>query len=199
MPIELWCDLDQLVESERRGRGARGRRDERHVAEEREADAHRADQQVLPGGLEGAVVAVEVDERSARECRGLDAHPQQSQVPAERDQGHRREEEQQAPDEDRFGFVAEQEALFEVATCVDGLAPQVAHGVGRGRQEQGTHHAEEEQSQGIHAEPGSRLRSRRLERQQTDEQDVADRGPQQPRLAERTGSRGKGEAGGECR
>ena len=61
--------------SPRRARGGDG---EEEVAQQRQGDADRADQQVLPGRLERAVVAVEVDQRRAGQRRRLDRDPQQA-------------------------------------------------------------------------------------------------------------------------
>ena len=60
--------------------GAVRRPRQEEIAEQRERDPDRADQQVLPGRLERAVVTMEVDERRARQRRRLDGHPQEPEV-----------------------------------------------------------------------------------------------------------------------
>src|ERR1051326_9049898 len=109
-----------------------GRRDgEEEVPEESEGDPHRADQEILPGGFERAVMPVEVDERRARERRRLDADPEESERLAHGHQRHRREEEEQAGRERRLGRVVEQESLLEVLPAARRLAAERGDAVDR--------------------------------------------------------------------
>src|SRR5690606_14015540 len=76
---------------------------EQEGAHERERDADRADEQVLPRRLERAPAVVVVDERRAGERRRLDRRPEQREVLADRDQRHRGEEPEQAGGEGALG------------------------------------------------------------------------------------------------
>ena len=130
-----------LTESADAQRSARprsaGRCDrEEKVAEQGEPDPHRADEKVLPCGLERAVVPVKIDERGAGECRGFHRDPEQPQILTQDDEGHRGQKEEKAPDEDRFRGVREAEAFQEIRARTGRLAPEVSHGVDRSRQEE---------------------------------------------------------------
>ena len=62
-------------------------------AEQGQGDAHRADEQVLPGRLQGAGVVVEVEQRGAGQRGRLHRHPHQAEVVGQRDQRHHRQDE----------------------------------------------------------------------------------------------------------
>jgi len=116
-----------------------------HVrAEQRERDAHGAQEQVLPGGLQRPVVAVEVDERGRGQGGGLHADPQQAQVRRHAHKAHACQKKQEAAGEARLGRVGEQPALDHVRPLAAHLAVQIARGVEGCGQEQ---HAGDEQEQ----------------------------------------------------
>jgi len=154
--------LGQAVQPQDLGaaRSPPGRRQhQEEVAQQRQADAHRADQQVLPGGLQRAPVTMEVDQRSRGQGGGLDGHPQKGQMAAGADQGHAGQEEQQAPHEDRLLGVGEGILAPHVRLEPGRLFAQVADGVDRGGQEDQAGDGQEDPPQGIQAQPAS---SRRL-------------------------------------
>ena len=87
-------------------------------------------------------MAVEVDERGAREGGEFYAHPQRAEIGRGGDQGHGRHEEAQAGEKARFRGVGEELTLLDVALDVLFVFfAQVAHGVhgGRGEEHGGQH------------------------------------------------------------
>ena len=150
--VERASSADSAVRARRRHR-------QEEVAQQRQGDAHRADQQVLPGRLQRAVVAVEVDQRRRGQRRRLDRHPQQAQVLADGHQGHRRQEQQQAAGEHAPPARWRTAAPPRVAARLVALAPQVAHGIDRRRREQEARDAEEQRPAA--SRPSQRVQRRR--------------------------------------
>ena len=97
----------QVVEQQADGRSAaQAGIGHEEQAEHGQGDAHRADQQVLPGGLDGEAVAVEVDQRRAGQGGRLDGHPQQAQMVGMAARLMRRQEDQQAGHDHPVAAVA---------------------------------------------------------------------------------------------
>ena len=137
-------------------RSPTGRRQhQEEVAQQRQADPHRADQQVLPGSLQRAPMAMEVDQRSRSQGGGLDGHPQKGQMAAGADQRHAGQEEQQTPHEDRLLGVGEGVLAPHVGLHAGRLVAQVADGIDRRGQEDQAGDAQEDPPQGIQAQPAS--------------------------------------------
>ena len=83
--------LDELVEEQRRFQpGLERRVGEEERAEQGQGDAHRADQQVLPGRLQRAGIVVEVEQRRTDQRRRLHRHPHQPQMVRQHHQRHHR-------------------------------------------------------------------------------------------------------------
>ena len=110
--------VDRQVDRRPAG-GPRGHGDE-EIAQQRQGDAHRTDQQVFPRGFQRAVMAMKVDQRGAGQGGGFDAHPHQAQVPADGHQRHGRQKQQQAAGEDGLGEVHKRQLLLVVVRCFPG-------------------------------------------------------------------------------
>src|SRR5262249_5039710 len=82
-------------------------------------------------------------------------HPEQSEGLTHGDEGHRRQEEEQAARKGRLGGVVEQEAFREVAPLPGFLAAQVADGIQRRNQEEQTRDGEEYAPERVEPEPAS--------------------------------------------
>ena len=138
-----------------RCRSGGGSRRQEVGAQQRHRDAHRADQQVLPGGLQRAAMAVIVDQGSAQQGGGLHGHPHQPEVLAHGDQAHRRLEAQQPGGEMRLrGRPARSAAASAARAGGPGLpAAQEGDGVHGDPQEQRAAHRQEQQAQRVHRQP----------------------------------------------
>ena len=78
----------ERVPRERTDPTARNARGENDDAEQRDAEAERGEDEVLPAGLERARLAAETDEQRRRRGRRLDQEPRDAEIPRER---HREE------------------------------------------------------------------------------------------------------------
>ncbi len=137
------------------------RRDhQEEVSEQGDGDSDRADDEVLPGRLERAVMSVEVNQGGARQRRRLDSDPHQPDVPRRDHEGHRTEKDQEAADERGLGSVREEETLLDVRPRLATLALEVADAVRRRHQEQGAGDAQEEHLQRIEGQPAAQERQR---------------------------------------
>ena len=139
--------VDRQMDHRPAGR-PRGHGDE-EIAQQRQGDAHRTDQQVFPGRFQRAVMAMKVDQRGAGQGGGFDAHPHQAQVAADGHQRHGRQEQQQASGEDGLGEVHERQFLLVVVSAFPAALSlgEIADGVNGGRQEEHAGDAEEQQRQ----------------------------------------------------
>ncbi len=68
---------------DRRPAGRPRRDGDEEIAQQRQGDAHRTDQQVFPRRFQRTVMAMKVDQRGAGQGGGFDAHPHQAQVAAD--------------------------------------------------------------------------------------------------------------------
>ncbi len=98
--------VDELVEEQRRFQtGLERRVGQEEGAEEGQGNAHRADEQVLPGRLQRAGVVVEIDGRRTDQGGRLHRHPHQPEVVRQRDQGHHGQHGEEVGAEDPVGPV----------------------------------------------------------------------------------------------
>ena len=139
----------------------RGGDGQEEVAQQREGDADRTNEQILPGCLERAMMAVEVDQRRARQRGGLDADPQQAEVLAHRHERHRRQKQQQAAREDGLRLIAEKTMFFGVEMPRMALAAEIADAVERDGKEQDADDAQEDKSDLVEREPPTPRRTGR--------------------------------------
>ena len=117
----------------RRRRGDR----QQEVAQQRQRDADRADQQVFPGRFERAVVPMEVDQRALASVVASTPTHSSPKCWLTRHQRHRRQEQQQAAGEHGLGLVAEEQVLDEIDVAVAGARRQVADAIERREPETG--------------------------------------------------------------
>ena len=98
--VERRGPLPERAERERaveRQAGADAGVGEQQQPEQAHADAERAEQQVLPGRLDGAVLLVERDERRRRQRRRLERDPEDAEmVGGDRDEHRQHEQRQEA-------------------------------------------------------------------------------------------------------
>ena len=64
------------------------------------------------------MMTMEVDQRSTDQRRCFNRNPEESEMTADSDQRHGRQEEEQAADETGFGRVAEKKMFFEIGYFV---------------------------------------------------------------------------------
>ena len=155
-----------------------GRVGDEQRAQQRQGDAHGADDQVLPGGLQGAAVVVEVDQGRRDQGGGLHGHPSHAGMAGLGQQRGQAQEAQEAGGEDPVvalgaqgqvgrgveGADAEQDADDQQHPAAQGVEPEP----GRGRQgpPAGQRHeqdAEVEDARG-RQDPGAEGRARRRRR-----------------------------------
>jgi hypothetical protein len=137
------CVGHEWLQQERRFQAGHERRvGEEEESQERQGDPHGADEHVLPGRLDGADVAVEVDEGRHGEGGRLDGDPEESQVVADGHHGHGREADRKHGAEEAVGPLPAE--------------TEVTHGVDRAGEEQEAHGEEHEPAQGVQVEPPPR-------------------------------------------
>ena len=123
------------------------------IPQQGQSDADRADHDVLPRGLEGAAMPVEVNQRGACQRGGLDGHPEHPEVLAYGHQRHHSQENQQAAGEGALSGVGEQGALLEVLPPAPVFSAKVAQGVNRDHQKERTGNAQKKQAERIEKQP----------------------------------------------
>ena len=114
----------------RRGHG------EKKVAEQRQCDSDRANQQIFPGRFERAMLPMEIDQRRARQSSRFHRDPKQTEMLADRHERHRRQKEQQASSEGGLGRIRKKETFFKVLFGGLLLAAQVSNAVERRREKE---------------------------------------------------------------
>ena len=105
-------------------------------------------------------MAVEVDERCARQRCRLDADPEEPERLAHGHQRHRREEEEEAGGERRLGGIVEQESLLEILPLPGQLPTERGDAIEGGRQEERARDAQKEPPRGIEGQPAAPPRRR---------------------------------------
>ena len=96
---------------------------------------------------------MEIDQRRAGQRRGFDADPQQAEMLADRDQRHRRQEQQQAAGKDRLGLVGKEQVLLEVDVRDVVFLAEIAQAIDRGGQKQHAGDREKQQAQAVQLQP----------------------------------------------
>ena len=179
-PVHVIRAQEQIREQQGRAPAER-RVGQEEGSEQRERDADRSDQQVLPGRLDRARCPVEVDERRRREGGRLDPHPHEAQVLRADDQRRHPQETQQARHE---GAVRELAAIVQV--------PDRIHCADR---EQAAEQEQHQASGGIQREPASEGTRTRLRNRRQGQRQVTGRGHRQYDRAPAI----RREPGGQCR
>ena len=107
---------EQRFKKERRFTAIERRRGDgqQKVAQQRQRDADRADQQIFPRRFERPMMAMKIDHWRAGKRRGLDGDPQQAEMPAGGYKRHRGQEQQEASRENSLGRVHEEKSFFHI-------------------------------------------------------------------------------------
>ncbi len=165
----------------------RNRNGERRIADQRDRDAHRADQKVLPRGLEGTRRALIADHRRARKRRGLDGHPEHARMKAQDRKRRRAEKEEHGAREDGLARQTAPSLLGKLVSA------QIRDRRERGRREKRARDEQEQQRKRVQPEPPSRGRfeAGRPERERTGKMKKRDGRNQPPPHAVRCDSQAR--------
>ena len=101
-----------------------------NVAQQGQGDAHGTDDQVFPGGFQGALMAVKIDQRRTGQRGGFNAHPERPQMRRGGHQAHGREKKAETGREAALGRVGEGAAVLNAGALLNALfLAQIAQGV----------------------------------------------------------------------
>ena len=136
------------------------------ISQKRQRDSDRADHDVLPCGLKGSAVPVEIDQGRGGQSCGLDSNPDKSEVLTHGDQRHHCQKKQQTADKSGFPGIGEQKTFFKILVLFIALSLQIPQGIQGNHGKECAGNAQKEQPQVIQKQPVIQNRGRGVDPRQ---------------------------------
>src|ERR1022692_2149811 len=102
---------------------------EEENSQQRKRDSDRANEKIFPRRLKRAMMAMEVNQRSAGQCRRLDSHPKKPEVLAKRNHSHRGQKKKQAASKASLARIRKKKSLLEIRVLLAAFSAQVRNPV----------------------------------------------------------------------